>query len=104
MKISGEVRYPITVTYKKGEKLSYYIKHAGGYTDRAKKGDVYAIYMNGGVSEVSKFSSNDIKPGCEIVVPTKNASKKLSTTEVLAISTSTASIATMIVTLINLLK
>ncbi len=104
VKISGEVRYPITINYKKGEKLSYYIKHAGGYTDRAKKGDVYAIYMNGGVSEVSKFSSGDIKPGCEIVVPTKNVSSKMSTAEVLAISSSTASIATMIVTLVNLLK
>lgn len=104
VKISGEVRYPITINYKKGEKLSYYIKHAGGYTDRAKKGDVYAIYMNGGVSEVSKFSSKDIKPGCEIVVPTKSVSSKMSTAEVLAISSSTASIATMIVTLVNLLK
>ena len=104
VKIGGEVRYPITINYKKGEKLSYYIKHAGGYSDRAKKSDVYAIYMNGGVSEVSKYSSKDIKPGCEIVVPAKSASKKLSATEVLAISTSTASIATMIVTLVNLLK
>jgi protein involved in polysaccharide export with SLBB domain len=104
VKISGEVRYPITINYKKGEKLGYYIKHAGGYTDRAKKGDVYAIYMNGGVSEISKYSSKDIKPGCEIVVPTKNTNKKLSTAEILAISSSTASIATMIVTLVNLLK
>ena len=104
VKISGEVRHPITINYKKGEKLSYYIKHAGGYTDRAKKGDVYAIYMNGGVSEVSKFSSKDIKPGCEIVVPMKNASRKLSTTELVTISSSIVSISTMIVTLINLLK
>lgn len=104
VKISGEVRYPITINYKKGEKLRYYIKHAGGYTDRAKKGDVYAIYMNGGVSEVSKFSSKDIKPGCEIVVPTKSNTRKLSTAEILTIGTSTASIATMIVTLVNLLK
>ncbi|MBR5600671.1 MAG: SLBB domain-containing protein, partial [Bacteroidaceae bacterium] len=47
IKISGEVRYPITLNYKKGEKLSYYIKRAGGYSDRAKKNGVYAIYMNG---------------------------------------------------------
>ena len=104
VKISGEVRYPITINYKKGEKLRYYIKHAGGYTDRAKKGDVYAIYMNGGVSEVSKFSSGDIKPGCEIVVPTKNVSSKMSTAEIMTIGTSVASIATMIATLVNLLK
>lgn len=104
VKISGEVRYPITINYKKGEKLRYYIKHAGGYTDRAKKGDVYAIYMNSGVSEVSKFSSGDIKPGCEIVVPTKNVSSKMSTAEIMTIGTSVASIATMIATLVNLLK
>lgn len=104
IKISGEVRYPITLNYKKGEKLSYYIKRAGGYTDRAKKSGVYAIYMNGGVSEISKRSSNDIKPGCEIVVPTKSAAKKLSTAEIVAIGSSTASIATMIVTMVNLMK
>lgn len=104
VKISGEVRYPITINYKKGEKLSYYIKHAGGYSDRAKKSGVYAIYMNGGVSEISKYSSKDIKPGCEIVVPTKNATRRLSTAEILTIGSSTASIATMIVTLVNLLK
>ena len=104
IKISGEVRYPITLNYKKGEKLSYYIKRAGGYTDRAKKSGVYAIYMNGGVSEISKRSSGDIKPGCEIVVPTKSAAKKLSTAEIVAIGSSTASIATMIVTMVNLMK
>ena len=104
IKVSGEVRYPITLNYKKGENLSYYIKRAGGYTDRAKKSGVYAIYMNGGVSEVSKRSSGDIKPGCEIVVPSKSAVKKMSTAEIIAIGSSTASIATMIVTLVNLLK
>lgn len=104
IKISGEVRYPITLNYKKGEKLSYYIKRAGGYSDRAKKNGVYAIYMNGGVSEISRNSSGDIKPGCEIVVPTKNTTRKLSTTEIVAIGSSTASIATMIVTMVNLLK
>ncbi len=104
IKVSGEVRYPITLNYKKGEKLSYYIKRAGGYTDRAKKSGVYAIYMNGGVNEVSKRSSSDIKPGCEIVVPSKSAAKKMSTAEIVAIGSSTASIATMIVTMVNLLK
>ena len=44
VKISGEVRFPVTVTYLDGKKLNYYIKHAGGYADRAKKNSVYAIY------------------------------------------------------------
>ncbi len=104
VKISGEVHYPIAVTYKKGAKLSYYIKHAGGYSDRAKKNGIYAIYMNGGVKKISRNSSSDIAPGMEIVVPTKNLGKRLSTAEIVTISSSTVSIATMIVTIANLLK
>ena len=104
VKISGEVRYPVTVTYHEGEKLDYYIKHAGGYADRAKKNGVYAIYMNGGVKKISKLSSKDIQPGMEIVVPAKNLKKKMSTAEIVTIGSASASIATMIVTIVNLLK
>ena len=104
VKISGEVRYPISVTYKEGKKLSYYVKHAGGYADRAKKSGVYAIYMNGGVKKISKFSSKDIQPGMEIVVPSKNLRKKLSTAEIVTIGSSAVSIATMVVSIVNLLK
>ena len=104
VKISGEVRYPISVTYKEGKKLSYYVKHAGGYADRAKKSGVYAIYMNGGVKKLSKFSSKDIQPGMEIVVPAKNLRKKLTTAEIVTIGSSAVSIATMVVSIVNLLK
>lgn len=104
VKISGEVRYPITVTYTDGKKLNYYIKHAGGYADRAKKDGVYAIYMNGGVKKISKFSSSDIQPGMEIVVPAKNLKKRLTTAEIVTIGSSAVSIATMIVSIVNLLK
>ena len=104
VKISGEVRYPITVTYKEGKKLSYYVKHAGGYADRAKKNGVYAIYMNGGVKKISKLSSKDIQPGMEIVVPAKNLRKKLSTAEIVTIGSSAVSIATMVVSIVNLLR
>lgn len=104
VKISGEVRYPVTVTYLEGKNLNHYIKHAGGYADRAKKNGVYAIYMNGGVKKISKLSSKDIQPGMEIVVPAKNLKKKMTTAEVVTIGSASASIATMIVTIVNLLK
>jgi hypothetical protein len=84
--------------------LNYYIKHAGGYADRAKKNSVYAIYMNGGVKKISRVSSSDIQPGMEIVVPAKNFKKKMSTAEIVTIGSASASIATMIVTIVNLLK
>lgn len=104
VKISGEVRYPITVTYKEGKNLNYYIKHAGGYADRAKKNGAYAIYMNGGVKKISKLSSKDIQPGMEIVIPAKNFRRRLSTAEIVTIGSSAVSIATMIVSIVNLLK
>ena len=60
--------------------------------------------MNGGVKKISKLSSKDIQPGMEIVVPAKNLRKKLSTAEIVTIGSASASIATMIVTIVNLLK
>lgn len=104
VKISGEVMYPISMNYEKGKSLSYYIKRAGGYADRANKSSVYAIYMNGAVEKLGRRSSRAIQPGCEIVVPTKPQKNRMSTAEMMTIGTSTASIATMIATLVNIFK
>ncbi|MBO7238900.1 MAG: SLBB domain-containing protein [Bacteroidaceae bacterium] len=105
VKISGEVGSPVSISYNKGKKLKYYIKNSGGYTEEANKKAVYVVYMNGAIKKISKFSSKDIQPGCEIVVPRKSDNKKkMSTTEILSISTSVASLSAMIVALINALK
>ena len=104
VKISGEVMFPISMNYEEGKPLSYYIKRAGGYADRANKSRVYAIYMNGAVEKLGRRSSKSIQPGCEIVVPTKPQRTKMNTAEILTIGTSTASIATMIATLVNIFK
>lgn len=104
VKISGEVMYPISINYEKGKPLSYYIKRAGGYADRAHKSHVYTIYMNGSVEQLGRRSSKSIQPGCEIVVPTKPQRNKMTPQEMMTIGTSTASIATMIATLVNILK
>ncbi|WP_462360219.1 SLBB domain-containing protein [Paraprevotella clara] len=104
VKISGEVMYPISINYEKGKSLSYYIKRAGGYADRAHKSRVYTIYMNGSVEQLGRRSSRSIQPGCEIVVPTKPQRNKMTPQEMMTIGTSTASIATMIATLVNILK
>ncbi|MGN0233266.1 MAG: SLBB domain-containing protein [Bacteroidaceae bacterium] len=104
VKISGEVSYPISMNFKKGETLSYYIKRAGGYGNKAKKNGVYAIYMNGAVEKVSKRSSKAIQPGTEIVVPTKQRSKRMTTGEVMAIASGGASLASVVVALISIIK
>jgi hypothetical protein len=53
---------------------------------------------------LSHKSSKEIEPGCEIVVPSKDAKSKMSTAEVLSIGSSSASIAAVIATIANLLK
>ena len=102
VKISGDVMYPNTVSFRKGKNVAYYIDQAGGWGSRAKKSRTYIIYMNGTVARIG----NGVKPepGCEIVVPSKPANSRMTTTEVVALASGTASIATMIATLVNLLK
>lgn len=104
VKISGDVMHPVSMNYKKGESLKYYIKHAGGYGDNARKSRVYAIYMNGTVELINHSSSKAVQPGCTIVVPSKNKKNKMTTAEYAAMGTSAASIATMMVTIANILK
>ncbi|MBQ0050092.1 MAG: SLBB domain-containing protein [Bacteroidales bacterium] len=104
IKISGEVGYPISMNFVKGKKLSYYITHAGGYGNKAKKNTVYAVYANGGVKRIRKHSSKDIQPGCEIVVPTKTEKQGMTTQEIMALSSGGASLASVVVALISILK
>ena len=104
VKISGDVLYPISMNYRKGKSLNYYIKHAGGYGDNARKSRVYAIYMNGSVEQISHHKGSAIQPGCEIVVPSKKNKNKMSAAETMSLSTGAASIATMIITVANILK
>jgi protein involved in polysaccharide export with SLBB domain len=102
VKISGDVMFPNTVSYEKGKRAKYYIDQAGGWGDRAKKRNTYIIYMNGTVAQVGHNAK--IRPGCEIVVPSKPKTAGMKVTEWLTLGTSVASIATMMATLANILK
>ena len=102
VKINGEVMYPNTTGFVVGKSVDYYINQAGGYSDNAKKSQTYIIYMNGNVAKADR--KHKPAPGCEIVVPTKQRGNRLSTTEILTIGTTTASLATMVATLINIWK
>lgn len=102
VKISGDVLFPNTVAYKQGEKAKYYINQAGGYGQRARKSHTYIVHMNGRVNQMGKGERPT--PGSEIIVPTKPKADAAQLSQWLAIGTSTASIATMIATIANLIK
>ena len=103
VKISGAVMYPNTVTYSSKKTLSHYIEQAGGYGNNAKKNKAYIVYMNGQVKKAKKYSNDIIEPGCEIIVPNKEKNQfKLQ--NILSIATTSASLATMIASIANILK
>ncbi len=104
VKLSGEVVYPNSMPYVKGKSLTYYIERAGGYANKAKKKGAYAIYLNGSVKKLGRRSARNIKPGCEIVIPTKQQGNRMSTAEIMAITSGGASLASVIVALISMLK
>ena len=102
VKVSGNVLYPNTIAYKKGKGARYYINQAGGFGSRAKKSSTYIVHMNGTVNQMGK--GDKPTPGSEIIVPTKPKADASKLSQWLAIGTSTASIATMIATIANLIK
>ena len=68
VRISGDVLYPNTVPYIENKSASYYINQAGGVSNKGQRSKAFIIYANG---QVSRLYRGRIKPGCEIVIPTK---------------------------------
>ena len=102
VKVSGNVLYPNTVAYKKGKGARYYVNQAGGWGIRAKKGSTYIVHMNGTVNQMGKGEKPT--PGSEVIVPTKAKSETNKLQMWLAVGSSTASIATMLVSIVNLTR
>lgn len=101
VKINGAVMYPNSVGYVEGKSVAYYIDQAGGFASDAKKSNTYILYMNGMLAKVGHNAK--VRPGCEIIVPTKIQSR-MGLAETLSIGSSAASIAAVIATIANLLK
>lgn len=106
VKITGGVLYKNVVAFDPNLSIKDYVSMSGGYLKRAKKSGIYIVYMNGTVATKKSKGGLKIEPGCEIVVPMKDESNKrpMSAAEIMSIATSTASLATMVVTMVNLLK
>lgn len=107
VKIGGSVMFPNTTSYQEEYDLNDYIDKAGGYSKRAYK-KPYVIYMNGQVATTKngffKKKYPKIEPGCEIVVPQKPETRRMSIGEIVGISSSVVSLAAIIITMTNNLK
>ena len=103
VRISGCVMSPNTVSYSDKQTMRYYISQAGGFSQSAKRGRTYIVYMNGQIARGRLDSAEVIEPGCEIIVPTKERSGN-SLQSILSLATTSASLATMVATIANIIK
>jgi protein involved in polysaccharide export with SLBB domain len=78
VRIVGEVYNPNVIMYDEKLNLKNYLEMSGGTTEAARVSSVFIIYQNGRSSKtrhllgVFKIHPR-IKPGCEIIVPSKNS-------------------------------
>ena len=101
VKISGAVTSPNTITYVPNLRVKDYIQEAGGYNQNAKESRAYIVHMNGQISKAKKNSK--VEPGDEIIVPTKQRNPN-NLQNILGIATTSASLATMIASIANILR
>lgn len=69
--VIGEVNFPTSHLYERGENADSYIDRSGGTTYKADEGRVYVVRANGEVTDVGGWWSGgrDMEPGDTIVVP-----------------------------------
>ena len=105
VKVSGMVLKPSLVQYKKGLSLRKYIFKSGGFAETAKKTKIYVLYANGDIKTVKRFlfikRYPELAPGATIYVPAKPVKEKMSTGELLGITTSIATLGILIKTMLN---
>jgi hypothetical protein len=66
--VSGSVKYPGGYPYKPNQNKNYYIRSAGGYTERADKGNIAIVTFYGDITQ-TKGVKAEIDEGDLIIVP-----------------------------------
>ncbi|CAL2077193.1 SLBB domain-containing protein [Tenacibaculum dicentrarchi] len=104
VKVEGEVLSPSLVRYDKRKGFKYYIENSGGFSAKAKKNRAYVIHANGDIKTTKHFlffkSYPKVKPGSIILVPNKPQNvKRVSTQEVIAITSGLATLGILVKTL-----
>ena len=110
VKVRGEVLFPTQFAFEEGKKMNYFLYKAGGYTSNAVIKKSFVLSANGSARKVKTFlffrSYPEIKAGDEIFVPRKpdNSYRKLSTAEAIGITSAVASLAGVVIAIIQITK
>ncbi|MER3127540.1 capsule biosynthesis GfcC family protein, partial [Bacillus pumilus] len=108
--IIGKVLFATQIPFEKNLSFKSCIKNAGGFASDADKKNAYVIYANGKVQTTKRFlfirTYPKIRPGAQVIVPEfpeKNKTKKTAA-ENIAIASMMASLAGVVVAIINSIK
>ncbi len=108
VRVSGSVLFPTQIPYDGSYHLKNYLSAAGGVSEKGRMRKSYVLYANGKAKATRHFlffkNYPTIKPGAEVVVPEKPAGKALSTGEIVGMSSALASLAAVVVAVINLTR
>ena len=107
--VLGAVELPTEAPVRSGKRVRYYINSSGGFQKKADKKRVYVRYANGRTKTTKCFLGLKFYPkvesGSVVVVPEKEEKlNKMSTQEVVALSSVLSSITGVTIAIITLLK
>ncbi len=94
--VVGNIMFDTEIVYKKGKSVKYYLKNAGGTSEKAWKQKIYVVHPNGTASVTGSFlgirNYPSIQQGSRIIVPEKPERKGISTGEVVGIGSTLTSL------------
>ena len=108
VRISGSVLSPTQIPYNRSYDVRSYLSAAGGTSDYARKGKIYILYPNGKAATTKHVLLfrvyPKVMPGAEIVVPKKREHRVISTGETIGIASALASLAGVVIAILNMSK
>lgn len=108
VKVNGEVLFPVNTAFVEGKHMRYYISQGGGFSNDAKKDKVYVVYANGFVRSTHKFlffkNYPPVTPGSEVFVPLKPPIHRMTSQQVISITSGITGLTLALLTIFNLLK
>lgn len=100
VKVMGNVLLTSEIPYNKSKGLAYYLNAVGGTDAKAWRKKTYVVYPNGQAQVTHSFlffrSYPKIAPGCQIIVPEKPETTKMSTGEWVSIGSVITSLSLLI--------
>jgi protein involved in polysaccharide export with SLBB domain/biotin operon repressor len=108
VRISGSVLSPTQIPYNRKYSLKDYLSAAGGTSDYARKAKIYVLYPNGRAATTRHFllfkKYPKVMPGSELIVPKKREKRSFSTGETIGIASALASLAGVVIAILNMSK